>query len=191
MAAIQGVPLRGTVEVGFVDLSDALGRLRRTPGRGAGLAVLAVQTGEQGKAVAIRVKRVAGRSTGTTIQFVAASVEVGSRVYTSRRTLVDPLRGRGYKAFFVPGGPAGGTHEGTPPGVVEVGEALRGWLLGTHGGAVTAAGLDAYLAEFVFRYEGGRARDAKVAFEDLVRLAMTCPPASGGRLAEALRGKRA
>jgi hypothetical protein len=69
------------------------------------------------------------------------------------------------------------------PHVHRVASLLKRWLLGTHQGAVTDAHLDAYLDEFVFRFNRRNSRNRGLVFWRLVcALTETRAPVAGRQI---------
>ena len=62
------------------------------------------------------------------------------------------------------------------PGVHRVASLLKRWLLGTHQGSVDPAHLQAYLDEFVFRFNRRRSRSRGLVFYRVLELAVGHEP---------------
>jgi hypothetical protein len=58
------------------------------------------------------------------------------------------------------------------------GSPLKRWLLGTHQGGVAEQHLDAYLDEFVFRFDRRTSRKRGLLFYGLLELAVQARPTS-------------
>ena len=62
------------------------------------------------------------------------------------------------------------------PGVHRVASLIKRWLLGTHHGAVRPEQLDAYLEEFVFRFNRRSSRSRGMLFYRLLQQAVATEP---------------
>ena len=62
------------------------------------------------------------------------------------------------------------------PGVHRIASLAKRWLLGTHQGSVDAAHLQAYLDEFVFRFNRRTSRSRGLVFHRALELAVAHPP---------------
>jgi len=124
----------------------------------------------------VRLQRVDDVSQGNLIPFVTGAVEPGATVHTD-----------GWQAYWtVPD--HGYAHERTVmrqqndpahvvmPGVHRVASLLKRWLLGTHQGSVGPEHLDAYLNEFVFRFNRRRSRRRGLLFYRLLEQAVATDP---------------
>jgi hypothetical protein len=66
------------------------------------------------------------------------------------------------------------------PGVHRVAALLKRWILGTHHGAVQPAHLDAYLDEFVFRFNRRSSSSRGMLFYRLLQQAVVTSPVTYG-----------
>lgn len=117
----------------------------------------------------LRMSVVPDRTADTLEGFVASTVRPGSRVLTDGWTGYDALEARGYSHNAV-------VLDGDPDAVEEhlplvhlVFSNLKAWLLGTHHG-VSAKHLQAYLNEFVFRFN--RRFSPMAAFNSVLGIAV-------------------
>ncbi len=118
----------------------------------------------------VRLKRIEDVSSGSLIPFVEYAVQPGSEV-----------RGDGWKGYLelakhnYEHHPVCLSDSGYPahvvmPGVHTVAALLKRWLLGTHQGSVTVDHLDAYLDEFVFRFNRRESRRRGMLFYRLLEM---------------------
>jgi hypothetical protein len=61
---------------------------------------------------------------------------------------------------------------------------LKRWLLGTHQGAVSDKHMQAYLDEYVFRFNRRKSAQRGLLFYRLLECAMCIPPITYGELVE-------
>jgi transposase-like protein len=130
----------------------------------------------------IRVARARDASVLSLAPFIEANIEPGSTVLTdgwvSYPSAFAELAAKGleynHKATSLSAQPRA-AHE-VMPHVHRVASLLKRWLLGAHQGAVQGHHLDAYLDEFVFRFNRRASRDRGLLFWRLV-CALTQAPA--------------
>jgi len=111
--------------------------------------------------------------------FVAAHVEPGATVITDAWQGHSGIEGLGYlrdrrsqRAARARGEDPGQLL----PGVHRIASLAKRWLLGTHQGSVDEAHLQAYLDEFVFRFNRRRSRSRGLVFYRLLELAVGHEP---------------
>ena len=73
------------------------------------------------------------------------------------------------------------------PGVHRVAALLQRWILGTHHGAVQPAHLDAYLDEFVFRFNRRSSSSRGMLFYRLLQQAVVTSPVTYGDVVQKTR----
>jgi hypothetical protein len=100
----------------------------------------------------LRLRHVPSRNQSYLLRFVMDNVTVGSQVRTDMWRGYDPLTNLGYKhdAMKLSGDPEGmGKHL---PLIHLAFSNIKTWILGTHHGAIAHRHLQAYLNEYVFRF---------------------------------------
>ena len=134
----------------------------------------------------VRMKVVPDASKESLQGFIRENVEAGSTVITDGLSSYSSLGKIGYihevpKKFEV------ADEENTLPHVHMIVSLLKRWLLGTHQGAVQDTHLQAYLDEYVFRFNRRKSAKRGLLFYRLLESAMHIPPTTlnellGGRL---------
>lgn len=172
--------LSGRVEVDETYYGGKESGLRggRAPGKKA-LVGVAVEVDDAGVLGRCRMGLLDDVSAGSLVPFVTRHVEPGSVVVT------DAWKG------YLPVAKAGFAHEWRSqraarragedldallPGVHRVVSLFKRWLLGTHQGAVGSEHLQAYLDEFVFRFNRRRSRSRGMLFYRVLELAVAHEP---------------
>jgi transposase-like protein len=116
------------------------------------LVAIAVEMHEPRGFGRIRLSRIANDSDACVVPFVQASVEPGAQVRTDGSAAYRSLKDLGYdhqrRVMLGSGTPA----HVSMAGVHRVASLVKRWILGTHHGSVQPEHLDAYLDEFVFRF---------------------------------------
>lgn len=176
--------LSGIVEVdeAYLALSDREQPVNRGRGKGRQSqthqtpVVIAVELHEPKGFGRLRLERIHSGSTAQVIPFVLANVQAGSQVRTDGSAIYRDLKDLGY------------THQRTVllgsdvpahvsmVGVHRVAALLKRWVLGTHQGAVQPAHLDAYLDEFVLRFNRRASRSRGLLFYRLLEQAVLTDP---------------
>ena len=174
--------LKGTVEVdetylAITDREQPLTALGRKNNTAKVLVALAVEVLEPRGFGRIRLRRIAEDSQEYVVPFVQASVEPGS-AGANRRLGRLPLAGRRSATAIkeascsAPNKPA----HVTLAGVHRVASLVKRWILGTHHGAVQPEHLDAYLDEFVFRFNRRTSSSRGMLFYRLLQQAVVTDP---------------
>ena len=144
------------------------------------LIVVAVEMLEPKGFGRIRLQRIQDDSPENVLSFVQEVIEPGAMVHTdglaSYRTLPD--LGYVHQRTVMLGSdvPA----HVSMPGVHRVAALLQRWILGTHHGAVQPAHLDAYLDEFVFRFNRRSSSSRGMLFYRLLQQAVVTSPVTYG-----------
>lgn len=140
------------------------------------LVVIAVEILEPKGFGRIRLRRVLNASDECVVPFVQESVDPGARVRTDGSAAYRSLKELGY------------SHERTVmlgsdtpahvsmAGVHRVASLLKRWILGTHHGSVQPEHLDAYLDEFVFRFNRRTSGSRGMLFYRLLQQAVITKP---------------
>lgn len=140
------------------------------------LVVIAVEILEPRGFGRIRLRRILNASDECVVPFVQESVDPGARVRTDGSAAYRSLKELGY------------SHERTVmlgsdtpahvsmAGVHRVASLLKRWILGTHHGSVQPEHLDAYLDEFVFRFNRRTSGSRGMLFYRLLQQAVITKP---------------
>jgi len=168
--------LTGTIEVdeAYVGGEDEGGKRGRGSENKA-LVAIAVEIIEDHKPGRIRISIIPDASTDALKIFVVGNVEQGSTVVTDGWPSYSFLDGSGYKRQRIVKGKSGGDDKMLPH-VHLISSLLKRWLLGTHQGAVTEKHLQAYLDEFVFRFNRRNSTKRGLLFYRLLECAMAVQP---------------
>ena len=176
--------LCGTVEVDECHIGG--GQSGGMRGRGAGgksIVAVGVEVKEgKSRLGRARMAVVPDVSAGSLVEtFVKGNVEPGARVVTDGWHGYCPLGAGGYPREVPdkfkepdPGNPL--------PHVHLIVSLLKRWLLGTHQGAVGGVHLQAYLDEFVFRFNRRKSADRGLLFQRLLECAMRTEPVTQDEL---------
>jgi len=123
----------------------------------------------------IRMKRTRDSSVHSIEEFIAENIEPGALIRTDAGTPYPPaikrLKERGLRYRHLPTSLRGSGTRKTHlhlPAVNRATALLKRWLLGTHQGAVRDHQLDAYLDEFVFRFNRRTSRSRGLLFWRLI-----------------------
>ena len=173
--------LRGLVEVDetYLALTDRQAppsAKRKKSNTDKTLVAIAVEMVEPKGFGRIRLQRILDDSTTSVIPFVQSSVEAGSVVRTDGSAAYRSLKELGYEhQRTVMLGAEQPAHV-SMVGVHRVAALLQRWMLGTHHGAVQPPHLDAYLNEFVFRFNRRTSSYRGMLFYRLLQQAMQTDP---------------
>ncbi|MGH9616603.1 MAG: IS1595 family transposase [Acidobacteriaceae bacterium] len=140
-------------------------------------ALIAVVAEEDGRGIGrIRMRRIPDASADSLMLFIEDSVEPGSVVHTDGWQGYLPLKGKGYRheVTFLKGNSK--TPSELMPRVHLAVALLKRWLMGTHQGGVSLEHLDAYLDEFVFRFNRRKSRSRGKLFYRLLEQAVVVEP---------------
>ena len=172
--------LAGTVEVDETFIGGEEPGLRGGRARGKkSLVGIAVEVREPKGIGRCRMAVLDDASADELEPFVTGSIQPGARVITDGWTGYGCLGGLGYiherrsqRAARARGEDPGGLL----PAVHRVASLAKRWLLGTHQGSVDEAHLQAYLDEFVFRFNRRGSRNRGMVFYRLLELAVGHEP---------------
>jgi transposase-like protein len=126
-----------------------------------------------------RMRVLADLSAASLHPFVTDHIEPGATVITDAWQGYRGIEGLGYTRVRHSERAArlrGDDPYGLLPGVHRVAALAKRWLLGTHQGSVDPAHLQAYLDEFVFRFNRRRSRSRGLVFYRVVELALGHEP---------------
>ena len=173
--------LKGLVEVdetylAITDRKDpitATGRKSSTTKVLVAMAVEIIQPKGFGR---IRLRRIERDWAACVIPFVQEVIEPGAQVRTDGSAAYRALKELGYdhQRTVMPG--SGVPAHVSMAGVHRVASLVQRWVLGTHHGSVQPEHLDAYLDEFVFRFNRRTSNSRGMLFYRLLQQAVVTPP---------------
>jgi hypothetical protein len=140
------------------------------------LVVMAVELLQPKGFGRIRLRRIDNDSAEQVVPFVQASIEAGAQVRTDGSAAYRELKDLGYDhQRTVMLGSEVPAHV-SMAGVHRVASLIKRWILGTHHGSVQPAHLDAYLDEFVFRFNRRTSASRGMLFYRLLQQAVVTDP---------------
>jgi transposase-like protein len=164
---------------GLVEVDDAYigGESEGKRGRGAeNKTNIAVATELVGKKLGrIRLSVIKDASGSSLLPFVTNNIEKGSSLITDNWSGFSGIENKGYERTIYKQSTAKNDDEMLPH-VHLITSLLKRWLLGTHQGAVDSKHLQAYLNEFVFRFNRRTSAKRGLLFYRLLENAMITPP---------------
>ena len=173
--------LKGLVEVDETYLAitdrespiDAKGRKSNTDKTLVAIAVEILEPRGFGR---IRLSRIQDDSASSVIPFVQASVDAGAKIRTDGSAAYRGLQDLGYEhQRTVMLGAEQPAHV-SMAGVHRVAALVKRWILGIHHGSVQPGHLDAYLNEFVFRFNRRTSKSRGLLFYRLLQQAVKTNP---------------
>lgn len=173
--------LRGEVEVdesylAITDREQPISPVGRKNKTSKVLVVIAVEMLPPKGFGRIRLRRIDNDSAECVVPFVQENVQSGARVHTDGSGAYRALGQLGYDhQRNVILGSEVPAHV-SMPGVHRVTSLLKRWLLGIHQGSVQPGHLDAYLDEFVFRFNRRTSRSRGLLFYRLLQQAVVTKP---------------
>ena len=173
--------LKGEVEVDetYLAISDRdkpLSRKGRKSKTSKILVAIAVEIHQPKGFGRIRLRRIDNDSDACVMPFVQESIEPGAQVRTDGSAAYRSLSKIGFKhTRQVMLGAESPAHV-TMPGVHRVASLVKRWILGTHHGSVQPEHLDAYLDEFVFRFNRRTSLSRGMLFYRLIQQAVATAP---------------
>lgn len=173
--------LKGLVEVDetYLAISDRqrpISPVGRKSSTSKVLVVMAVEILEPKGFGRIRLHRIANDSDECVVPFVQQSVEPGAQVRTDGSAAYRSLSELGYDhERTVMLGSDTPAHV-SMAGVHRVASLVKRWILGTHHGSVQPEHLDAYLDEFVFRFNRRTSGSRGMLFYRLLQQAVATQP---------------
>jgi transposase-like protein len=176
--------LKGVVEVDetYLSISDRGApmpedqRKRRKNRTHQELVVIAVELLQPRGFGRIRLRRIDNDSAEQVVPFVQENIEPAAKVRTDGSAAYRELQGLGYAhQRTVMLGSEVPAHV-SMAGVHRVAALIKRWILGTHHGSVQPAHLDAYLDEFVFRFNRRISASRGMLFYRLLQQAVITDP---------------
>jgi transposase-like protein len=172
--------LHGRVEVDETFIGGEEPGLRGGRARGKkSLVAVAVEVREPKGFGRCRMAIVPDASAASLHPFITSHIEPGTTVITDAWQGYRGIEHLGYPHTRHSQGAArrrGQDPYGLLPGVHRVASLAKRWLLGTHQGSVDEAHLQAYLDEFVFRFNRRTSRSRGLVFHRVLTLAVGHPP---------------
>ncbi|MCL1867233.1 MAG: IS1595 family transposase [Oscillospiraceae bacterium] len=166
--------LSGTVEV---DEAYIGGEYAGKAGRGSeNKSPIAVAVELDGKKLGrIRISIINDASGDSLIPFVEENIEKDSKLITDSWSGFSGIESKGYERI-IHNQTTATTEDEKLPHVHLIISLLKRWLLGTHQGAVDEKHLQAYLDEYVFRFNRRKSAQRGLLFYRLLENAMIIPP---------------
>jgi transposase-like protein len=131
----------------------------------------------------VRMKVVTDMSKESLQGFIKENVEPGSTIITDGWSSYASIGKSGY-SHVIPKKFEGADPDNILPHVHMIVSLLKRWLLGTHQGAVQEMHLQAYLDEYVFRFNRRKSAKRGLLFYRLLEAAMHVPPTTYADLTE-------
>jgi transposase-like protein len=173
--------LKGQVEVdetylAITDREEPISPVGRKSNTSKVLIVIAVEMLQPKGFGRIRLRRIRDDSKECVVPFVQESIEPGAQVRTDGSAAYRSLSKLGYDhARTVMLGSDVPAHV-SMAGVHRVASLVKRWILGTHHGSVQPEHLDAYLDEFVFRFNRRTSGSRGMLFYRLLQQAVVTDP---------------
>ena len=173
--------LKGLVEVdetylAITDRQEPKSTAKRKSHTSKVLVVLAVEMLQPKGFGRIRLRRIDNDSDACVVPFVQACIEPGAQVRTDGSAAYRSLSELGYDHLrTVMLGSDVPAHV-SMAGVHRVASLVKRWILGTHHGSVQPGHLDAYLDEFVFRFNRRTSSSRGMLFYRLLQQAVVTDP---------------
>ena len=173
--------LKGLVEVdetylALTDRENPISAVGRKSNTSKVLVAIAVELHEPKGFGRIRLRRIDNDAESCVVPFVQDSIEPGAQVRTDGSAAYRSLTDLGYahqrRVMLGSDTPA----HVSMAGVHRVAALIKRWMLGTHHGSVQPEHLDAYLDEFVFRFNRRTSNSRGLLFYRLLQQAMRTEP---------------
>lgn len=167
-------------------------------GRGTKKAVVAIAVerlgfGKKSKRVKlgrVRMRVIPNTQRQTLEDFITDVIEPGSVVHTDAKQEYNRIDQLGYTHQVTNQSSSNGPAHVSMPGVHRVASLVKRWVLGTHQGGLARQHLDAYLDEFVFRFNRRASRNRALVFYRLLEQCLRTKPLSGSDIVMSRRGQR-
>lgn len=187
--------LSGVVEV---DETYIGGVASGTRGRGTKKAIIAIAVerlgfGKKSKRVKlgrVRMRVIPNTQRQTLEDFITDVVEPGAIVHTDAKQEYNRIDQLGYTHEVTSQSSSNDPAHVSMPGVHRVASLVKRWVLGTHQGGLARQHLDAYLDEFVFRFNRRASRNRGLVFYRLLEQCLRTKPLSGSDIVMSRRGQR-
>jgi hypothetical protein len=181
--------LKGVVEVdetylAITDREKPISPVGRKNNTSKVLIVLAVEMLKPKGFGRIRLRRIDTDADAAVIPFVQAFIEPGATVKTDGSAAYRSLKSLGYDHQRVVMLGSDVAAHVSMPGVHRVASLIKRWILGTHQGSVQPAHLDAYLDEYVFRFNRRSSRSRGMLFYRLLQQAVITDPVTYGDIVQ-------
>jgi len=178
--------LSGTVEVDecYIGSEEHDGKRGRGATENKSLVVIGVELPESEKRNQlgrVRMKVIPDASGDSLVGFIKENVEPGSTVITDGWSGFSTVKASGY-THVIPKKFEVADPNNTLPHVHMIVSLLKRWLLGTHQGAVQEMHLQAYLDEYVFRFNRRKSANRGLLFYRFLECAMHVPPTTQDEL---------
>ena len=173
--------LKGVVEVdetylALTDRENPISAVGRKSNTSKVLVAIAVELHEPKGFGRIRLRRIDNDAESCVVPFVQDSIEPGAQVRTDGSAAYRSLTDLGYahqrRVMLGSDTPA----HVSMAGVHRVASLVKRWMLGTHHGSVQPEHLDAYLDEFVFRFNRRTSGSRGLLFYRLLQQAVVTDP---------------
>ena len=176
--------LSGTIEVdeAYIGGKEVGGKT----GRGTEnkvLVAVAIELQEKGKLGRARLSVIPDASKESLHKFIKDNIDKGSTIISDGWQSYASLPSEGYKHVIHTRKKAN-TEDKLLPHVHLIISLLKRWLLGTHQGAVKENHMQAYLDEYVFRFNRRKSAQRGLLFYRLLECAMLVPPITFNELRE-------
>ncbi len=167
-------------------------------GRGTKKAIIAIAVerlgwGKKSKRVKlgrVRMRVIPNTQRQTLEDFITDVVELGSIVHTDAKKEYDRIDQLGYTHQITNQSSWNDRAHVSMPGVHRVASLVKRWVLGTHQGGLARQHLDAYLEEFVFRFNRRASRNRGLVFYRLLEQCLRTSPLSESDIVMSRRGQR-
>jgi transposase-like protein len=181
--------LKGVVEVdetylAITDRVQPISPVGRKNNTSKVLIVLAVEMLRPKGFGRIRLRRIETDADAAVIPFVQAFIEPGATVKTDGSAAYRSLKSLGYDHQRVVMLGSDVAAHVSMPGVHRVASLIKRWILGTHQGSVQPGHLDAYLDEYVFRFNRRTSRSRGMLFYRLLQQAVITDPVTYGDIVQ-------
>jgi transposase-like protein len=171
-------PLRGTVEVDetYVGGTEFDVRGRKTAKKA--IVAIAVEINPTGRGIGrVRLARVPNVTAKSLVGFILRNIEAGATVRTDGLSSYRQLGQHGYTHEAINIKASGDPAHVTMPAVHRIASLLKRWWLGTHHGAMSPEHFDAYLEEYVFRFNRRTSMHRGLLFRRVLEQAVRTDPA--------------
>jgi transposase-like protein len=129
----------------------------------------------------VRMQIVPDASANSLTSFIESNIEKGSNVITDGWSGYSPIASKGFTHTVIDKYDIE-DEKNLMPHVHMITSLLKRWLLGTHQGAIQEIHLQAYLDEYVFRFNRRKSANRGLLFYRLLECAMQVPPTTQDEL---------